>query len=155
VGDFYFWCLIVAALAGLELLTGSFYLLMLALGAAAAALLASFSAALSLQILASAVLGVAAVGLLYWWRTNAPLSPVQQNKDVHLDLGACVIVTHWNADLSTKVRYRGVQWDADSSAKAPPATALHTEASTSHCDALPRLGSYRIKAISGNRLILE
>ena len=57
------WWLITGALIATELMTGTFYLLMLSLGAAAAALAAHGGIALTWQLVTGAVVGALAVTL--------------------------------------------------------------------------------------------
>ena len=57
------WWLLAGALVGAELLTGTFYLLMLALGAAAGAIAAHLGLPLTGQIVSAAVLGAAPLAI--------------------------------------------------------------------------------------------
>ena len=59
------WWLIAGSLVGVELLTGTFYLLMLAIGASAGAIAAHAQLSFSTQLIAGAVVGGLAVIL---WR---------------------------------------------------------------------------------------
>ena len=61
-----------AALVAAELATGPFYQLMLALGAAAAALAAHAGLSQSGQLLTAALVGGGAVGLWVWQRSKQP-----------------------------------------------------------------------------------
>ncbi len=139
--DSTWWWLVAGGLVALELVTGTFYLLMLALGAAAAALAAHFGFSLPMQLIAAALLGGGAT--LAWHFKRARTMDVGDrlaHKNVSLDIGECVLVKHWNADGTTQVQFRGSTWQArlDGSAIGP-ATA----------------GQYRIVALEGNRLMLK
>ena len=140
MSDTTLWWIAAGVIVGLELLTGTFYLLMLALGAAAAALAAHMGHPPSTQMLIAGVVGgVAALG----WHLKRQRSKDQAqgegraNPDLHLDLGQTVEVAQWSADGRTRVHYRGADWDARYLG-APPAHA----------------GTYRIQAVEGNTLVL-
>lgn len=107
------WWVATGLLVALELASGTFYLLMLALGTAAAALAAHAGLGSSAQITTSALVGGGATAWLHWRRSGRPRSaPAAQNRDLHLDIGATVQVDHWNPDGSTRVDHRGTQWNA-------------------------------------------
>lgn len=137
------WWWTAAALAiAAELVTGTFYLLMLALGLAAAALAAQLQAALALQLLAAALVGGGAVALwtLRQRRHAAVQTRAEANPDVNPDIGQRVHVTRWAADGSTHVSYRGASWSArwqDGPGTLP---------------AVP--GDYVIHAVEGSQLLL-
>jgi membrane protein implicated in regulation of membrane protease activity len=107
------WWLATGALVVLELTSGTFYLLMLALGAAAGALAAHLGLPTPAQVAVAAVVGGGATALLHWRRRRHPQgAPAAQNRDLHLDIGATVQVSHWNPDGTTRVDHRGTQWNA-------------------------------------------
>ncbi len=140
MSDTTLWWIAAGVIVGLELLTGTFYLLMLALGAVAAALAAHLGQPMPTQILIAGVVGgVAALG----WHLKRQRSKEQAqsegraNPDLHLDLGQTVEVAQWSADGRTRVHYRGAEWDARY--RGPPV-------------ALP--GPHRILAVEGNTLVL-
>jgi len=141
MSDATLWWIATGVIVGLELLTGTFYLLMLALGAVAAALCAQLGAAHAAQVMTAGIVGGAAV--LGWHlkrqrdRDRAQ-SEGRANPDLHLDLGQTVDVAQWSPEGRTRVSYRGAQWDARRHGQGP---------------ALP--GSHRIKAVDGNCLVLE
>jgi membrane protein implicated in regulation of membrane protease activity len=133
------WWLLTGALVALELLTGTFYLLMLALGAAAGALVAHAGAGVSSQIVVAAVVGLAAVAGWTWLKRRRPGDPSPRaDRSVNLDVGEIVQVHEWLADGTAQVRYRGAQWAA---VLAPGATA--------------QPGAYRVAELVGNRLMLQ
>lgn len=107
------WWVATGLLVALELTSGTFYLLMLALGTAAAALAAHAGLGLAAQIATAAVIGGGATALLQRQRRLRPRgAPEAQNRDLHLDIGATVQVTQWNPDGTTRVEHRGTQWNA-------------------------------------------
>ena len=134
------WWVLAASAVALELATGTFYLLMLAIGLAAGGLAAHLGLALITQMLMAAAIGGGAVAAWHWRRSQSPPPlPANANRDVHLDIGEAVHVPRWNADGTASVHFRGAQWTAIA---ADPATA-------------PSPGNFRIKEMLGNRLVIE
>jgi membrane protein implicated in regulation of membrane protease activity len=131
------WWVLTGVLVALELVTGTFYLLMLGLGAMAAALVAMAGHDLNTQLVAAAVVGGLGAVLLGQWRKRQTTTP-QEAQDQHLDLGATVQVDAWDAQGTAQVKHRGAAWTA---VLAPGQTASP--------------GTYRIQALVGNRLVLE
>jgi membrane protein implicated in regulation of membrane protease activity len=141
MNDATLWWIAVGVIVGLELLTGTFYLLMLALGAAAAAVCAQVGGSQSSQMLVAGIVGGVAVLGWHLWRQRArdrALGQGHANPDLHLDLGQTVNVVEWTPDGRARVSYRGAEWDA-----------RHHGTGTT----LP--GTHRIKAVDGNSLVLE
>lgn len=130
-------------LAGLlliaELASGTVYLLMLALGAAAGGFAAFLGLDSTPQIM---IASVCAAGLTAMWhlrRKKHPRSaPADQNRDVNLDIGEEVWVKTWAADGTARISHRGTHW----AARIAPG-----------CDA--RSGKHKIFSIEGNTLILK
>lgn len=132
------WWVLAGVLVALELTTGTFYLLMLALGAAAGAVAAHLAAGATLQIVAAAFVGGGATALWHWKRGREPqAAPASANRDVNLDVGERIHVAAWEPDGSARVQYRGAQWTARYGGADQP---------------LP--GEHFIVAVEGNRLIL-
>ena len=133
------WWIAAGAAVAVELLTGTFYLLMLSLGLAAAAVAAHLGAGIVTQLIVAAVVGGGAV---IGWRIRQgkrPQAPrASANRDVNLDVGETVQVDAWHPDGTSTVQYRGATW-----------TVLHRGA------ALPAIGSHRIAEVLGNRLMVE
>src|SRR3954466_13016379 len=85
------WWLLTGAAVAVELATGTFYLLMLAIGLVAGALEAHAGAAAAIQFVVAAVIGGGAVTALHLQRRNsAPSGPSQANPDVNQDIGEIV-----------------------------------------------------------------
>ncbi|TSE26658.1 NfeD family protein [Tepidimonas aquatica] len=130
------WWVLTGALVAAELTSGTFLLLMLALGAAGGAVAAHAGAGVSQQLLAAA--GVAAVSVAAWaWRRlrhRGHTPPALAD----LDIGQTVHVAAWDADGTARVRYRGAEWVAE----ALPGSER-------------RPGVWRIHAVHGNRLVLQ
>lgn len=132
------WLMAAGILVVAELTTGTFYLLMLALGLLAGALAGYLGAGLSWQIVCAAVVSGLTTALWHWSRFRHPQSKrAAENKDVHLDIGQTVQVPFWSPEGTTEVIYRGTHWRARRQAGSPQATG-------SHC----------IVAVEGNTLTL-
>lgn len=133
------WWLATGLLVAAELATGSFYLLMLALGAAAAAIAAHLGLPPTAQMLAAAVVGGAAVAAWYRHRKRRPAAPPPaSNPDVNLDVGQTVQVDAWSADGRAQVHYRGAAWQARFIGSAPAVSGRHV-----------------IRAVEGSCLLLD
>lgn len=126
------WWIACIALVGAELVSGTFYLLMAALGLAAAAMLSYTDATLTQQVATAAVVSGGAVSLWHLIRARRKAEP----DPVQADIGQIVQVTAWQTDGSTRVNYRGAQWTAT---LAEPAAS-------------PKPGPHRIVAVDGPRL---
>lgn len=132
------WWVAGGVLVAAELATGTFYLLMLALGCAAGALAAHAGLGLSGQIVVGALVGAAATAGWHLKRFRNPRSaPAESNRDVNLDIGQTVQVHAWGADGSAQVNYRGASWSASFGGADPPAPGPHA-----------------IVAVRGNQLVL-
>ncbi|MES2510035.1 MAG: NfeD family protein [Pseudomonadota bacterium] len=135
------WWLLAGAAVAIELATGTFYLLMLAVGLAAAAIAAHLGAPLTIQIITAAVVGGGAVVGWHLKSGGRPKGqPAQSNPDVHIDIGEPVQIDRWNHDGTATVKYRGASWTAvlDSPGMEPGA-----------------MGQFHIKELLGNRLVIE
>ena len=134
------WWLLASIAIAVELVTGTFYLLMVALGLAAGALAAHLGIALIGQMLIAAATGGGAVVVWHWVRSKKPAPlPASANPDVHLDIGETVHVVRWELDGTASVRFRGALWGAIAADSTSPT--------------IP--GNFRIKEMRGNRLVLE
>jgi len=133
------WWIAAGVAVAAELATGTFYLLMIALGFAAAALAAHFCATQPMQLLIAAVVGGGATALWHWRRVSraGPALPTAQDRDVNLDIGERVHVPAWASDDTAQVSYRGSTWAARLQPGAP---------------AVP--GEYVVAAVEGNWLVL-
>lgn len=134
------WWLMAGIAIATELITGTFYLLMIAVGLVAGALAAYAGVATVGQLLMAASVGGGAVALWHWKRgANPRPAPANANRDVNLDIGEPVHVERWNPDGTATVKFRGANWTAV--AANPP-----DQSGT---------GSFRIKEMLGNRLVIE
>ena len=133
------WWLLAGAAVALELMTGTFYLLMLGIGLAAGALAAHAGAAMPVQLAAAAIVGGGAVAAWHLVRgRHGPPLPAAANPDVNLDIGEPVTVDAWNPDGTAQVRYRGAAWTVAALPGTTPVPGLH-----------------RVREVVGNRLVVE
>ena len=96
MADWMVWSAAAGVLIVLELFTGTFYLLMMALGLIFGALAAWLGAAMPLQTIAAAVVGIVATGLLHrsrWGRR--PKADPARDQNVNLDIGQRLAVGAW------------------------------------------------------------
>jgi membrane protein implicated in regulation of membrane protease activity len=134
------WWLAALVVIAAELATGTIYLLMLALGLAAAGLAALLGQGSSVQLLVAALVTGAGCWAVQRRRARQPAPPeAQRNADVHIDLGNTVQVDAWALDRTASVNYRGARWQVRLDG-APSAE--------------PLAGKYSIAAMDGSVLVL-
>jgi membrane protein implicated in regulation of membrane protease activity len=134
----FLWWIGAGALVIAELLTGTFYLLMVALGFIAGAVAKMLGATLAVQYLCAALVALAAVVLLRRSRfgRRRERRDASTNPDVVLDVGAPVEVLAWR-DGHARVPYRGAEWDVELAPGEPEDARF-----------------YEISAVRANRLVL-
>jgi membrane protein implicated in regulation of membrane protease activity len=128
-----YWILLALVLVGLEIVTGTFYLLVIGIAMAVGGAAAALGLALVWQFVFSAVTGVAGTVILRRWKS----SQASKTPEVGLDIGLPVKVIKWNDDGSARVLYRGAEWDAELESADTP-----------------REGTLYIKAVHGSGLVL-
>lgn len=104
------WLILALLLFGIELLTTSFYLLMLSLACLAGALTAYLGWSESSQIALTALLAVLLLLGLRRFKHQFKISP--STPDLNLDIGAKIEVNTFDANGLATVDYRGTQWQA-------------------------------------------
>jgi membrane protein implicated in regulation of membrane protease activity len=139
------WWILAGMLVALELLSGTFYLLMFALGLAAAAVCAHFGFSFTAQILIGALVGGGAVAAWHVKQSNNKRLAGRSDSDinVHIDIGSVVQVERWNTPQATQVLHRGASWSARLAGQGLEANAMGA------------LGAHRIVGVEGNTLVLE
>ena len=127
------WWVLAAVLVGVELTSGTFYLLVYGLAAAAAGVAAWLGAGTLAQLVtAGAIAVLGTLALRHWKRsTGHPESTVQD-----MDIGQSVQVEFWQ-DGHGQAKYRGALWDAEAESAGVDTTR-------------PLI----IRAVRGNTLIL-
>lgn len=137
MNEWMIWLVITGVLVVFELFTGTFYVLMIAIGTACGAILATLGMPPSMQFLAAAVVGVLATGVLHRSRFGRPAKGnAARDPNVNLDIGQSVLVDTWS-DGKARVMYRGAMWDVE----------------LAH-GAIAGAGAFRIVEVRGSRLIL-
>ena len=137
------WWLLAGICIAIELATGTFYLLMLALGMAAGALAAHLGQSATAQLVIAAASGGGLVAAWHWLRPQSQNESQANNQDVHLDIGSTVQVGAWDASGAASVMHRGAAWSARHSQQGLQGNA-HLEP-----------GLHRIVAVEGNTLVLS
>jgi len=109
-----FWWIGAGVLVIAELMTGTFYLLMIALGFLAGVLAYFAGAPLDLQLGLAAAVALIAVIVLRRSRFGRRRRRVDPSRDsgVNLDIGESLSVTGWR-DRRARAMYRGAEWDVE------------------------------------------
>jgi membrane protein implicated in regulation of membrane protease activity len=107
---YFFWWIACAILIGAELLTGTFYLAVLALAAAVGAIAAHAGLDWHFQAAAACVVGVLGCVAVNRWRE---IKGVAHSELDMMDAGQTVRVMEWKPDGRARVSYRGSSWDAE------------------------------------------
>jgi membrane protein implicated in regulation of membrane protease activity len=135
----YWWWLLALGLGILELITGTFYLLVFACGSVGAGIAAAFGAPLWGQCLVAAAISLAGAAWVRRSRTGAASSMLAgRNADVLADIGERVQVDAWDAHGLARIQYRGTQW-----------TARIAQGQA------PEPGEFIIREVVGNQLVLS
>ena len=133
------WWILAGLAIAIELATGTFYLLMIAVGLAAAAISAHLGASASWQFVIASVVGGGAVIAWHFLRAKKTVDKhAEFNRDVNMDIGQAVHVDAWQADGTSTVKYRGASWIA----QLQKGSSLEP-------------GQYAIQQVVGSRLILQ
>jgi len=136
LGDWVWWFVLAFVLVVAELVTGTFYLLMIAVALVGAGLARLARAPFALQLLIAVILGFAGALLLRrtrWRRRHGDQAEPLQN----MDIGQALKVDRWSAARTTRASYRGAMWDVE---LAPGEEA--------------QPGEFVIKSIHANRLVV-
>ncbi|CAM2912828.1 NfeD family protein [Legionella worsleiensis] len=104
-----YWFLLALVLLGLEMATGTFYLLILAIAMAVGGFLAFIGLAFTAQLTLAALASIVGIMYLYRWKSDhqAEANPF------NLDVGQSVEVLAWKEDGTARVFYRGTEWNAE------------------------------------------
>ena len=105
------WAIAGFVLVMAELLTGTFYLLVLGIAALAAAAIAYVGGDFWVQAMVAAAVALMGIYLVRRWWMNHPKDSAASN---NLDLGQAVVVESWvdQAAGIARVKYRGSTWEA-------------------------------------------
>ncbi len=133
MSPYIYWFLLSLGLVMLELVTGTFYMLVLALALGVGGFAALLGWSQSVQFTLSAVAGAIGILLLRRWRRGKAASAPSLN----LDIGQPVQSVSWHQDGAVRALYRGAEWDAELESADTP-----------------REGIFYIKALRGSTLVL-
>lgn len=143
MAEWVLWFMAAGLLVVVEIFSGTFYLLLLALGFAAGGLIALAGWGLALQFAGAGITGAIATLLLAESRFGMKKSlSVAHDSNMNLDIGNVLAVREWETGLGgvrrARVSYRGAMWDVELAEKA---------------EAHP--GLFVIRAMRSNCLIVE
>ncbi|HEY0487991.1 MAG TPA: NfeD family protein [Telluria sp.] len=137
MNDWVMWLVAGGVLVVFEMFTGTFYLLMIAVGLAFGALAALFGLSVPMQIVVAAVVGLIATGVLHRSRFGRPAKhDASRDHNVNIDIGQRLTVDEWQGGKA-RVMYRGALWDVELGQGA-----------------IPEAGSFKIVEVQGSRLIV-
>ncbi|WP_322104093.1 NfeD family protein [Paraburkholderia sp. J41] len=133
-----FWWIGAGVLIVAELMTGTFYLLMIALGFLAGVAAFALGAPVDLQLIVAAVVALVAVIALRRSRfgRRRRITDASTDPGVNLDIGETLTVAAWH-DGRARTMYRGAEWDVELAPGEPENAPL-----------------YEITAVRGNCLVL-
>ena len=121
------WWVLAGVAIGVELVTGTFYLLMVSIGLMAAAISAHLGASTAAQYVVAALIGGGSVVAWRAYKQQQPSAlPASANHDVNMDIGETVHVEAWNPDGTSTVKYRGAQWRVSMAPGDTPTPGVHT-----------------------------
>ncbi|MGL4668139.1 MAG: NfeD family protein [Saezia sp.] len=107
------WGVLFFLLLGVEMITGTFYLLMISIGMLAGAGAALLGLDVIWQIGLAGSISAVITALFHFKRVKNPKAAIySENKDALIDIGQLVEVNHWGPDKTTQVRHRGAEWSA-------------------------------------------
>lgn len=133
--EYSFWLVLAGVLLVSEILTGTFYLVLVAVGAFLGGVVAYFGYPIELQIITASVFSVIASLLLQSSRRKKN-SENQSSAADKLDVGNLIEVDAWNEHGMASVMYRGAQWQGKC------------------IDPTPVKGLYQVSDVQGNTLLL-
>ena len=120
-----YWWLLAIVLGILELFTTTFWMLVLAAGAVAAALAAMVGLGIGAQLAIGAAVVLIGSIIVRKLRPLGPKRPeASSNPDINQDIGAGLMVERWGQDRRARVSYRGASWEVELIA-GEPTDAVH------------------------------
>ena len=137
------WLIVAGILIAAEIFTGTFYLLMIAIGCGAGALAAMTGLSFYAQCVVAGVTGGLVTVILRHSRIFRKHRPeAQRNPSVHLDIGQSVEIQQWDRASDgvcrSRVQYRGALWDVELLSSGTPTA-----------------GTFVIREIRGATLLVE
>jgi len=135
MSDWIWWMVLAFGLLILELVTGTFYLLVIALALAAGGIAGLAGTPFTLQLVVAALIGFA--GALWLRRARFGRLKTEGDDLQNLDVGQLVRVDSWSAGNTARASYRGAEWDV---LLAPGESAAP--------------GDFVIQSVQGSRLVV-
>jgi membrane protein implicated in regulation of membrane protease activity len=136
--DWIVWFTLAGILVIIEMFTGTFYLLMIAIGLAAGGTTALTGVGGNAQLVVAALIGISATTALRRSKLGKDAkSNTARDPNVNLDIGQTLVIDSWNGKMTARVMYRGAMWDVELEQGG---------------DAQP--GLFVIREVRGNRLIV-
>ena len=124
------WVIVGLVLVIAELVTGTFYLLVLGVGAFASALVSWAGANPLIQALAGGAVAIGGAMLVHHWHESH--RKADEGRANFLDRGQPVVLESWANEAAglARVKYRGASWDARVAAasKPVPGSTLYIDA---------------------------
>lgn len=105
------WILLAGLLLVGEMLSNTFYLLVIAVAFSLTALLAWLGGSMAAQLLLAALLSLG--GLAALWRRRKIAQRSHNANDDLLDYGQQVSVVVWHTQQQARVKHRGAEWEAE------------------------------------------
>lgn len=122
---YWMWWIAAAVLIAAELLTGTFYLLVVGIAFGCGGAAAWLGWGVPYQWLTAGILGVLGVVMLERWKRQRGAAARQPA----LDVGQMVHVESWGPGRTARVSYRGSTWDAElATADTPQAETMYIAA---------------------------
>jgi membrane protein implicated in regulation of membrane protease activity len=131
------WFVVAFGLLVAELLTGTFYLLVISIALAVAGVSAWLGAPSALQFVVAAAIGLGGSMWLRATRFGKRLHERGDDRVQNMDIGQSLRVENWTAARTARANYRGAVWDVE---LAPGEQAAS--------------GEFVIREINANRLIV-
>ena len=135
MSDWMWWMVLAFGLLIVELLTGTFYLLVIALAIAAGGLTNLAGAPFEVQLVVAAAIGL--VGSLWLRRSRFGRLGDDPGTLQSFDIGQVVRIDSWGAGNTARAQYRGAEWDV---VLAPGEAAA--------------AGEFVIRSVQGSRLVV-
>ena len=109
--DYLIWTILGFVLVIVELMTGTFYLLVLGVGARVAAFAAWMGAPFLVQVAVAGVIASIGTWMVQKWHATQRKDGDQSNA---IDVGQMVTMVNWinQPEGMLRVKYRGAEWDA-------------------------------------------
>ena len=104
-----YWFLLALILLGLEMASGTFYLLVVSIAMAVGGAAAYHGLSLVWQLMLCAITVIAGAIILRYWKG----ARVNELASASLDIGQPVKVIKWHENGKARVFYRGAEWDAE------------------------------------------